>query len=181
MEAFLEGCFSRMDNFLIVFLLEECYEMPYFAKSFFLTVSYLVLMAGIADLKMFFVSLMIFVGGILFDLYFSNNTLNNMGENWSVFVTRLIIYVLASIAIFGLVVSVLGICDVLYVTNIENVKYITFKSEYLRDSLSIFKFMEIEFGKFLTILFIEIVSCLPDFLIHRMELKEKNKKKVKRS
>lgn len=69
----------------------------------------------------------------------------------------------------------------LYVTNIENVKYITFKSEYLRDSLSVFKFMEIEFGKFLTILFIEIVSCLPDFLIHRMELKEKNKKKVKRS
>lgn len=41
--------------------------------------------------------------------------------------------------------------------------------------------MEIEFGNFLTILFIEIVSCLPDFLIHRMEIKEKNKKKVKRS
>lgn len=49
--------------------------MPYLAKSIFLTVSYLVLMTGIADLKMFFVSLMIFVGGILFDLYFSYNTL----------------------------------------------------------------------------------------------------------
>ena len=142
--------------------------MPYFAKSVFLTVSYFVLMAGLADLKMFFVSLMIFVGGILFDLYFSNSTLG-------------IIYVLAGIAIFGLVVSVLGICDVLFVTNIENVKYITFKSDDLRDSLSIFKSMEIEFGDFLTILFIEIVSCLPDFLIHRMEIKEKNKKKVKRS
>jgi len=168
-------------TFLIVFLLEECYEMPYFAKSVFLTVSYFVLMAGLADLKMFFVSLMIFVGGILFDLYFSNSTLGNMGENWTVYVTRLIIYVLAGIAIFGLVVSVLGIYDVLFVTNIENVKYITFKSDDLRDSLSIFKSMEIEFGNFLTILFIEIVSCLPDFLIHRMEIKEKNKKKVKRS
>lgn len=152
--------------------------MPYFAKSVFLTVSYLVLMTGIADLKMFFVSLLIFVGGILFDLYFSYTTLQNIGENWTVSVTKWIILILASVAIFGLLVSVLGLCDILYVTEIQKTKYIIFKSKELKDILG---FMEFRFSHFLVILLIEIVSCLPDFLIHKMELKGKNNKKTKRS
>lgn len=152
--------------------------MPYFAKSVFLTVSYFVLMSGIADLKMFFVSLLIFVGGILFDLYFSHKSLSYMGENWAVSITAFIIYVLAVVAILGLVVSILGICDIFWVTKIDGIKYITFKNDELKNSLSIFQTLELEFGKFLTILFIEIVSCLPDFLINKMEVKAKTKKKI---
>ncbi|WP_432366523.1 hypothetical protein [Blautia luti] len=148
--------------------------MPYLAKSIFLTVSYLVLMTGIADLKMFFVSLMIFVGGILFDLYFSYNTLKNIGENWTVFVARVIIYLLAVIAVFGLVISILGISDVIFVTTINNTKYISFKNDELKEIMSIFKLMEIKFRDFLTILLIEICSCLPDFLICRINTKDKN-------
>ena len=151
--------------------------MPYFAKSVFLTISYLVLMSGIADLKMFFVSLLIFVGGILFDLYFSHKALSNMGESWAVSITAFIISILAIVAIFGLIVSVLGICDILWVTKINNIKYITFKSNELKNDLSIFCALEFKFGNFLSILFIEIASCLPDFLIHKMEIKAKNKKK----
>lgn len=147
--------------------------MPYFAKSVFLTISYLVLMSGIADLKMFFVSLFIFVGGILFDLYFSHKSLSCMGENWAVSITALIIYALAVVAILGLIVSILGICDIFCVTKIGEIKYITFKNAELKNSLSIFKTLEFEFGKFLSILFIEIVSCLPDFLINKMEVKAK--------
>lgn len=148
--------------------------MPYFAKSVFLTVSYLVLMVGISDLKMFFVSLLIFVGGILFDLYFSYITLQNIGENWTVSITKIIIDVLAAIAIFGLVVSVLGICDIIYVTKIEGTKYIILKNSDLKD---VFGFIKFQFSTFLIILFIEIVSCLPDLLIHIIEVKAKNKKK----
>lgn len=151
--------------------------MPYFAKSVFLTVSYFVLMSGIADLKMFFVSLLIFVGGILFDLYFSRKSLSCMGENWAVTITAFIIYVLAVVAILGLVVAILGICDIFCVTKIDGIKYITFKNNELKNTLSIFQALELEFGKFLTILFIEIISCLPDFLINKMEVKAKTKKK----
>lgn len=153
--------------------------MPYFAKSVFLTVSYFVLMSGIADLKMFFVSLLIFVGGILFDLYFSHKSLSCMGENLAVFITAFIIYVLAGVAILGLIVSILGICDIFCVTQINNVKYITFKNDELKSALNIFQVLEFEFGKFLSILFIEVVSCLPDFLINKMEEKAKTKKKIK--
>lgn len=152
--------------------------MPYFAKSVFLTVSYLVLMSGIADIKMFFVSLLIFVGGILFDLYFSHKSLSCMGENWAVSITAFIIDVLAVIAILGLIVSILGICDIFWVTKINDIRYITFKSDEINNSLNIFHTLEIEFGKFLSILFIEIVSCLPDFLINKMEVKAKTKKKI---
>lgn len=152
--------------------------MPYFAKSVFLTISYFVLMSGIADLKMFFVSLLIFVVGILFDLYFSHKSLSCMGENWAVSITAFIIYILAVVAILGLVVAFLGICDIFWVTKINGTKYITFKNDELKNALSIFQTLELEFGKFLTILFIEIVSCLPDFLINKMEVKAKTKKKI---
>lgn len=151
--------------------------MPYFAKSVFLTVSYFVLMSGIADLKMFFVSLLIFVGGILFDLYFSHKSLSCIGENWAVSITAFIINVLAVVAILGLIVSILGLCDILWVTKIDGIKYITLKNDELKNALSIFQTLGFEFDKFLMILFIEIVSCLPDFLIHRMEVKAKTKKK----
>ena len=148
--------------------------MPYIAKSVFLTVSYLILMVEIADLKMFFLSLLIFVGGVLFDLYFSYTTLQNVGENWTVSITKFIIYVLAGIALFGLVVSVLGVCDILYVTKIEGTKYIIFRNNELKD---VFGFMEFRFSTFLIILLVEIVSCLPAFLIHKIEAKVKNNKK----
>lgn len=151
--------------------------MPYFAKSVFLTVSYFVLMSGIADLKMFFVSLLIFVGGILFDLYFSHKSLSDMGENWAVSITAIIIYILAAVAIMGLVVSILGMCDVFWVTKIEDTKYITFKNNELKNTLTIFQTLEFKFSNFLTILFIEIASCLPDFLIHKMDIKAKTKEK----
>ncbi len=151
--------------------------MPYFAKSVFLTVSYFVLMSGIADLKMFFVSLLIFVGGILFDLYFSHKSLSCIGENWAVSITAFIINVLAVVAILGLIVSILGLCDILWVTKIDGIKYITLKNDELKNALSIFQTLGFEFDKFLMILFIEIVSCLPDFLIHKMEVKAKTKKK----
>ena len=151
--------------------------MPYFAKSVFLTVSYFVLMSGIADLKMFFVSLLIFVGGILFDLYFSHKSLSCIGENWAVSITAFIINVLAVVAILGLIVSILGLCDILWVTKIDGIKYITLKNDELKNALSIFQTLAFEFDKFLMILFIEIVSCLPDFLIHKMEVKAKTKKK----
>ena len=151
--------------------------MPYFAKSVFLTVSYFVLMSGIADLKMFFVSLLIFVGGILFDLYFSHKSLSCIGENWAVSITAFIINVLAVVAILGLIVSILGLCDILWVTKIDGIKYITLKNDELKNALSIFQTLGFEFDKFLMILFIEIVSCLPDFLIHKMEVKAKTKRK----
>ena len=151
--------------------------MPYFAKSVFLTVSYFVLMSGIADLKMFFVSLLIFVGGILFDLYFSHKSLSCIGENWAVSITAFIINVLAVVAILGLIVSILGLCDILWVTKIDGIKYITLKNDELKNALSIFQTLGFEFDKFLMILFIAIVSCLPDFLIHKMEVKAKTKKK----
>jgi hypothetical protein len=128
-------------------------------------------------MKMFFVSLLIFVGGILFDLYFSYKSLNDMCENWGTLITRIIIYVLSIVAIFGLVVSVLGICDIFCVITNDGIRYITFKNDELKSLLSVFQGLEIEFGKFLTVLFIEIVSCLPDFLIHRINIKAKNKKK----
>lgn len=150
--------------------------MPYFAKSVFLTLSYLILMTGIADSKMFFVSLLIFVGGVLFDLYFSYATVGNIGENWAVSVIKLIICVLAVIAIGGLLISVLGICDMILVTDIKDTKYIIFRNNELREVLSPFKFKEFKFCHLLTILSVEIVSCLPDFLIHRIEIKVKNKK-----
>ena len=151
--------------------------MPYFAKSVFLTISYFVLMSGIADLKMFFVSLLIFVGGILFDLYFSHKSLKCIGENWAVSITAFIIYVLAVVAILGLIVSILGLCDILWVTKIKGVKYITLKSDELKNALSVFQALGVKFDRFLIILSIEIVSCLPDFLIHKMEVKAKTKKK----
>lgn len=151
--------------------------MPYFAKSVFLTVSYFVLMSGIADLKMFFVSLLIFVGGILFDLYFSHKSLSDIGESWAVSITAMIIYILAAVAILGLVVSILGICDIFWVTKIDGIKYIAFKNDEIKNDLSIFQTLEFKLGNFLTILFIEIASCLPDFLIHKMDVKAKTKKK----
>lgn len=151
--------------------------MPYFAKSVFLTISYLILMSGIADLKMFFLSLLIFVGSILFDLYFSYKSLSCMGENWAVSVTKIIIYVFAVVAILGMTISILGICDILCVIKIDGIKFITFKNDELKNNIRIFRTMKIEFGKFLTFLFIEIVSALPDFLINKMELKAKTKKK----
>ncbi|MCD8178167.1 MAG: hypothetical protein LUE98_12395, partial [Tannerellaceae bacterium] len=89
-----------------------------------MTVSYFVLMSGIADLKMFFVSLLIFVGGILFDLYFSHKSLSDMGENCAVSITKFIIYILAIVAILGLVVSILGMCDIFWVIKINGIKYI---------------------------------------------------------
>lgn len=151
--------------------------MPYFAKSIFLTVSYFVLMSGTADLKMFFVSLLIFVGGVLFDLYFSYKSLSCMGENWAVCITAFIIYALAVVAVLGLVVSILGLCDIFWVAKIDGIRYITIKNNELKNALSVFQTLKIEFGVFLAILFIEIVSCLPDFLINKMDVKAKTKKK----
>ncbi len=151
--------------------------MPYFAKSVFLTVSYFVLMSGIADLKMFFVSLLIFAGGILFDLYFSHKSLSDMGEDLAVSITAIIIYILAVVAILGLLVSILGMCDIFWVTKIDGIKYIAFKNDELKNAPSILQTLKFKFSNFLTILFIEIASCLPDFLIHKMDVKAKIKKK----
>lgn len=100
-----------------------------------------------------------------------------MGENWAVSITAIIIYILAAVAIMGLVVSILGMCDVFWVTKIEDTKYITFKNNELKNTLTIFQTLEFKFSNFLTILFIEIASCLPDFLIHKMDIKAKTKEK----
>lgn len=154
--------------------------MPYFAKSVFLTVSYFILMNGIADLKMFFVSLLIFVGGILFDLYFSYTALEDFGENWAVTVTKIIICMLAAVAVFGLIVSVLGLCNVLVVTKNEGMKYIIFKNKELKNMLSGYQVFECKFDNFLKILFIEVASCMPDYLIHKLDKKEKLKYKQKK-
>lgn len=153
--------------------------MPYIAKSCFITFSFVILLFQVADLKAFFMSLMIFMGGILFDLYFSYNSIQSIGENWTVTVTKILIYVLSIIAIIGFATSLLGIADKLIVTNCGSEKYIIISNEEVRRILSN-NSNGINLKKFIRFLCIECVSCLPDLLINKMTRDGKNKKKKKR-
>ena len=150
--------------------------MSYLFKALFLTVSYLVLLHGISDLDMFFVSLLIFAGGILFDLYFAYRTSTAKAESLSLSIVRFVICGISIISVLCVMVAFLGMANIVCVEPMSAGKYIILENKEVRDTIAILGRIKIPFGGFLLFVIVQVFSCGTDYLINKMEHKEEQKK-----
>lgn len=140
--------------------------MAYIIKSIFLTILFFILMTGIADTNMFFVSVITFLGSILFDLYFSYENTKSFPVDFSIKIVRLIITILSIIAVIGIAFSLSGLANVFQIVKFDDIRYIVF-SDVFKEFTKNFLDFKISLLNFFVVLSLEILSCFPDFILSR--------------
>ena len=107
-------------------------------------------------------------------MYFSFTSAKDFPNDLSVKIAKKIGLFLAFIAVTGILFSILGLVNIFWVENFNNLKYIIFTEEFKQIDIDVFS-KKIPLWDFLKILFIEVASCVPDVILSYKREKEVKK------